>query len=66
MPQGLLVGLRLYLADIDTIADKLLPWSTVGYLLAAVVAAGVLICTAAATIATNRYLRIGYDDLYMK
>ncbi len=63
---GLLTGLRFYLADIDTIADKLLPWPTVGYLLATIVAAGVLICTAAAAIATNRYLRVGYDDLYMK
>lgn len=44
--------------------DKIVPWWQFGCVAAGLVVAGALICTLASVIATNRYLRKDYDDLF--
>jgi len=63
---AMLAALRAWLSSLDPAAAHLLPWPTMAAILAALALAGPAICTAAALVSTNRYLRIGYDDLYMK
>lgn len=41
-----------------------LPWSSVGILCGAMVVVGIIICTFAALLATNRYLRKNYDEMF--
>ncbi len=61
---GLLCGLRAWLAAADPIARQWLPWSTMALIMAGVVLAGVLICGTASAVATNRYLRSRYDNMF--
>lgn len=44
--------------------EELVPWWQLGCLAVALVVIGALICCIAAAIATNRYLRKDYDDLF--
>lgn len=63
---ALLAGLRSYIATLDAVAAALVPWPRMALILAAVLLLGLLICTAASAFATNRYLRSGYDEMFMK
>ncbi len=62
----ILIGTRLYLATIDASIETVLPWENIAITLAAIVATGMLICLIASAIATNRYLRADYDEMFMK
>lgn len=57
---------RVYAARLDTIFDVLLPWSDLWIIFAGITVVGILICLAASAMATNRYLRAGYDEMFMK
>lgn len=63
---ALLAGARGYAATFDPVVAEILPWNLMGLIFAGVVVAGLVICTAASAIATNRYLRSGYDEMFMK
>lgn len=56
----------IWLSSVDPLFATALPWSTMAVLMAGIVIAGVLICAVASAIATNRYLRSDYDDMFMK
>lgn len=61
---ALLSLLRVYAASFDPVVDECLGWNVMGWIFAAIVLAGIAICAVAATVATNRYLRIHYDDMF--
>lgn len=61
---GLLAGLRAYASTFDPIVDELLNWPTMTCIFVAVTIVGLIICTVASAIATNRYLRAQYDDMF--
>lgn len=63
---ALLAGLRSYIATLDAAAAALVPWPLMGCIFGGLLVAGLLICTAASAVATNRYLRSGYDEMFMK
>ena len=54
----------IWLSSIDPLFAVALPWSTMALLMAAIVVAGIIICAIASAIATNRYLRSNYDDMF--
>lgn len=56
----------IWLSNIDPVFATALPWSTMAVLMTAIIIAGIIICAAASAIATNRYLRSNYDDMFMK
>lgn len=43
---------------------QLISWSEAAWIFAGLFAAGIIICTLAAFFAANRYLRLGYDDMF--
>lgn len=63
---ALLAGARAYASDYDAMVERALPWSSMAWIFAAVALAGLIICALASTIATNRYLRADYDEMFMK
>ncbi|MBD5211375.1 MAG: cell division protein FtsX [Bacteroidales bacterium] len=60
----LLCGVRIYAVSIDPDLEALLPWTDLVYVFAGVIAGGILICGVASWIATNKYLRQSYDELF--
>ena len=60
----LLAGIRLYATTFDPSVENILPWQSMAIIFVVVTVAGVLICSAASAIATNRYLRTDYDDMF--
>jgi len=62
----LLAGIRAYATTLDPVIDTLLAWSDMAWIFAAIALIGMLICALASTIATNRYLRADYDEMFMK
>lgn len=58
------VGATAWAFRLDAGLRGLLPWWAVLSLCGALVLAGVAICTIAAAVATNRYLRADYDDMF--
>lgn len=60
----LLIGIRAYASTFDPAVDRALPWQSMAIIFAGVTATGLLICTCASAIATNRYLRTDYDDMF--
>lgn len=63
---ALIGGLRSYLETLDTTAASLVSWPHMAIIAAGILAAGLLICTVASAMATNRYLRAGYDEMFRK
>ena len=57
-------GIRAYAATFDPAVEALLNWGAMAWIFAGMLLAGPLICMAASAIATNRYLRAGYDDMF--
>ena len=57
-------GIRVYAASFDPMVDALLDWVTMGWIFGAMIVAGPAICVAASALATNRYLRASYDDMF--
>lgn len=68
----MLLGIRYYAAgvmaesaaDESMMADMILPWGDFAGVAAGMIVAGVLICGLASLLATNKYLRRSYDDLF--
>ncbi len=56
--------LRIYAVNIDPDLELALPWGDLIWVFAGVVAGGILICGTASWIATNKYLRQSYDDMF--
>lgn len=60
----LLCLLRVYSISIDPDLALALPWSDLIWVFMGIVAGGILICGTASWIATNKYLRQKYDDMF--
>lgn len=61
---GLLALLTGWARSLDPAMDGLLPWDILAIVFAGILLVGVAICALAAVIATNRYLRASYDDMF--
>ena len=61
---GLLAAIRAYASTFDAVVDTLLPWTDMTWIFAALFGMGITICLVSASIATNRYLRAHYDDMF--
>ena len=59
-----LAAIRAYSTSFDAALDSALPWPSMGWIFAGVLACGLLICLIASIIATNRYLRADYDEMF--
>ncbi len=60
----LLCLLRVYAISIDPDLALALPWSDLIWVFMGIVAGGILICGTASWLATNKYLRQKYDDMF--
>lgn len=63
---ALLAAARAYASGYDVMVERVLPWSSMAWIFAAIAVAGLAICALASAIATNRYLRADYDEMFMK
>lgn len=63
---AMLAALRVYAASLDPVVDTAVGWAMMWRIFAALFVLGPLICFLASLIATNRYLRADYDDMFMK
>lgn len=61
---GAVAGLRVWAATFDPMVDELLTWPLMAWVFAGMLLAGPAICLTAAAMATNRYLRASYDDMF--
>ena len=61
---AVLAAIRAYSTSFDAALDSALPWPSMGWIFAGVLACGLLICLIASIIATNRYLRADYDEMF--
>lgn len=59
-----LCGVLFYVSTIDPAIIGLLTWQSAAIVFAAVFVAGILICSFAAFLAANKYLRLGYDNMF--
>lgn len=59
-----IAAVRAWGATFDPMVDELLGWPTMAWIFGCLLAAGPLICMAASSMATNRYLRASYDDMF--
>ncbi|MBQ8773004.1 MAG: permease-like cell division protein FtsX [Muribaculaceae bacterium] len=60
----LLVSGLLYLRSIDTSIANVIPWGVMPWIFVALLTFGLAICSIATIVATNKYLRISYDDMF--
>lgn len=63
---ALLAALRAYAATFDPMVNLLLGWTDMAMIFIAMALLDILICALASTVATNRYLRADYDEMFMK
>lgn len=63
---AVLCALLVYIANADPVLARLLSWADMAIVALGLLALGVLICTLASLLATNRYLSAQYDDMFMK
>lgn len=61
---GLLSALFGWGKNWDESLDPLLPWGVVGGIFGSIIILGMAICSLAALLATNRYLRADYDEMF--
>ena len=65
LASGMLVGFTAWAASLkEVLLTAFLPWDAVGLLCLGMIVAGMIICTLAALLATNRYLRKDYDAMF--
>lgn len=62
----MLISSRLWISTVDPLFEQALPWPQMLLLMGAMILTGVLICAVASLLATTRYLRMNYDDMFMK
>lgn len=63
---AILCGAQVWLMSVDPMFAAALSWTDMLLVSGGIILAGVLICTLASALATNRYLRSGYDEMFMK
>lgn len=63
---AVITALRVYAPTVDPMLDGALPWTVVAGVCVIITATGVMICTATAVFATNRYLKASYDEMFLK
>lgn len=61
---ALLAGALLYLNSADRTAASAIPWEQAAWVFGGVIVAGIVICALASMLATNKYLRSSYDDMF--
>lgn len=61
---GLLAGALAYLHEADGAVIEAVPWTMALPVMGVIVVAGVVISALAATLATNKYLRLDYDEMF--
>lgn len=61
---GLLAALIAWGKNWDPALDPLLPWGDTALIFIGILVVGMAICSLAAMLATNRYLRADYDDMF--
>lgn len=61
---ALLAGLLGYGNEVDPTVGQLISWGDAVMVLVGTVIAGMAICVVAALLATNRYLRLDYDEMF--
>lgn len=60
----LLTGLLYYIRSLDQSIISAISWTAASYVYICLTIFGVMICALAALMATNKYLRIDYDDMF--
>ncbi|MDE6332594.1 MAG: permease-like cell division protein FtsX, partial [Muribaculaceae bacterium] len=63
---AILAASRLWLASLDPLFEQSLRWPELLTVCAGIIITGIIICTTASALATNRYLRTSYDEMFMK
>lgn len=61
---GCVAAMRVYAATFDASVNDLIGWDTMAWIFAALLVTGPAICVAASALATNRYLRASYDEMF--
>ena len=64
MTSAILAGLLYYAHSFDASIAHAVAWDKAVWVFAGILVTGVLICFVSALIATNRYLRLSYDDMF--
>lgn len=59
-----LSGVLFYVSRVDEQILGLLTWQSAAMVMACVFVAGIVICAASAWLASNKYLRLGYDKMF--
>ncbi|MDE5744700.1 MAG: permease-like cell division protein FtsX [Paramuribaculum sp.] len=59
-----LAGILFYAGSVEPQITAAVSWREVAWVFAGLFVVGVLICTISAFLSTNRYLRLGYDDMF--
>ena len=62
---GAVCAIKAYLVSLDSMVDSALPWIMMLPLCGAIILTGIIICALAATVATTRYLRKSYDEMFL-
>jgi cell division transport system permease protein len=60
----LLSGLFFYIKSLDPAVIDIITYDSLIYVFVALIVAGIAICAIAALLATNKYLRLDYDDMF--
>lgn len=60
----ILAGILVYARGVDSSVETAVPVESTAVVIALMVLAGMLICGVAAVFATNRYLKVDYDDMF--
>ncbi len=66
LASAVIVAFRYYAPRVDPIAHELVSWQLVAIVCGAMVLAGAIISSLTALVATNRYLRASYDEMFLK
>lgn len=61
---AVLASLLVYSNTVDATVSDVITWRDAAIVLAGTVIGGVIICVLAALLATNKYLRLDYDDMF--
>ena len=61
---GCVIAIRTYAATFDPMVNDILVWQQMAWICGAMLVTGPLICIFASAIATNRYLKSSYDDMF--
>ncbi|MBQ9077787.1 MAG: permease-like cell division protein FtsX [Muribaculaceae bacterium] len=61
---ALLSGILYYTGTIDRMIVSAISYEMIFYVFAGILATGIMLCSLAALFATNKYLRISYDDMF--